>query len=292
MKDTILRIQGQSRHPRSIENVNAEQEDPRKSAPCPQSGILRPSTLSTSLCPWQERALNLSVHANKDWLRAPRLNSKKTSISQPMSVKGPPGFWLWQGGDMRGFDLTWRGRGRRYMESHVCLRRTGVTGCDIWGITPWAWNSDDSRRKCHVALLGLLVAPLRGLGVHLEGLALFSSRLQLAWCPSQISLLMFIAATLCGFPETQNPSLGNSTLVSEKSKMIQSSQYFVPVAQLILPGMLVAGSAAQEQDIQVYSQFSVQQTCVQFGIQPVKCTGTLASVSICSLYRCQQAVLW
>lgn len=113
MKDTILRIQGQSRHPRSIENVNAEQEDPRKSAPCPQSGILRPSTLSTSLCPRQERALHLSVHANKDWLRSPRLNSKKTSISQPMSVKGPPGFWLWQGGDMRGFDLTWRGRDRR-----------------------------------------------------------------------------------------------------------------------------------------------------------------------------------
>ena len=152
-------------------------------------------------------------------------------------------------------------------------------------------GTHDSRRKCHVALLGLLVAPLRGLGVHLEGLALFSSRLQLAWCPSQISLLMLIAATLCGFPETQNPSLGDSTLVSEKSKMIQSSQYFVPVAQLILPGMLVVGSAAQEQDIQVYSQFSVQQTCVQLGIQPVKCTGTLASVSICSLYRCQQAVL-
>lgn len=99
-----------------------------------------------------------------------------------------------------------------YMESHVCLRRTGVTGCDIWRISV-SMDSDDSRRKCHVALLGLLVAPLRGVGVHLEGLALFSSRLQLAWCPFQISLLMLIAATLCGFPETQNPSLGDSTLV-------------------------------------------------------------------------------
>ena len=56
------------------------------------------------------------------------------------------------------------------MESHVCLRRTGVTGCDIWRITAWAWNSDDSRRKCHVALLGLFAAPPGGVGVHPKGL--------------------------------------------------------------------------------------------------------------------------
>lgn len=36
-------------------------------------------------------------------------------------------------------------------------------------------TQNDSRRKCHVALLGLFVAPLGGVGVHPEGLALFSS---------------------------------------------------------------------------------------------------------------------
>lgn len=61
-----------------------------------------------------------------------------------------------------------------HMESHVCLRRTGITGRTFGESQLEHGTQNDSRRKCHAALL-LFVAPLGGVGVHPEGLALFSS---------------------------------------------------------------------------------------------------------------------
>lgn len=72
---------------------------------------------------------------------------------------------------MSGFDLTCRAGPAGHMESHVCLRRTGILGVTFGESQLEHGTQNDSRRKCHVALLqGLFVAPLGGSGGHPEGL--------------------------------------------------------------------------------------------------------------------------
>ena len=120
-------------------------------------------------------------------------------------------------------------------------------------------NWDDSRKKRHTALLGLPVARL-GEGTGGEGvLACSPDDSSSLGRPSQTSPPMLTAATLCGFPETQNPASGDSTLVSENQRMSQSSWYFAPVAQLITSqdaGSMVGGTKSKTSKFTVHPKLS------------------------------------
>ena len=111
-------------------------------------------------------------------------------------------------------------------------------------------NWDDSRKKCHVALLGLLVAPLGrthwGLGTLLQLTPIHPG--SFPNFSSDVNSCHFVWVL-----ETQIPSAGDSMLVSENQGMSQSSRYFAPVAQLIPSsdaGSMLGGTGARHPSVQ------------------------------------------
>lgn len=247
--------------PSSPGQLKAEHGDhlpsPRRQRPLSAPfGTLRPQFF-LFLCPRGWKALHMPTHFMPTKIEHSHGGPMATRPACPCPSwsKAHPGFWMLREGEVLAHTSCRETTGRLGISGHV----SDLDGQDSLGVTFGEsqlehGDLDDSRKKCQAALLGLRVSPHEG--AHKGGLCTVPrADPHVPGVPFKFPLGCWQLPFCVGSQRAQIHHQWTQHLFQKIRGWVRALGILPLWLSWFLPAMLAAWLVAQEQDVQVYSQF-------------------------------------